>query len=119
MADSLPTLEINVYDGHVSAVASLVSTTKGVVEISTDARWCDKAAVFAAVAQHVALAAKGHPSVLSKTVGTRVDVKAFAQGLLDGQEAGKLTFVRVWSEGYRESVDKLGAPVTDMHKIVR
>lgn len=118
MTNSLPTLEINVYDGRVSAVACLVSIAKGVIEITTDARWCDKAAVFAALEQHVRLAAKGHPAAINKVSGSKTTPQAFAGSILEGQDTGKLTFIRVWSEGYRETVSNLGAPVRNFNDLI-
>lgn len=123
MNANAPTLEVNVHTGQISAVAVLTFTT-GLVTITTDARWCDKAIVFAALESTLRTVSHGASLPVTRVTGawrkdgTRPTAAQVARKLFEGQDQGALRFVREWSLGYQETVSALNAPVTDMDKAV-
>lgn len=111
-----PTLEVVVRTGAVSAVATLQFLGGGVVSVETDARWCDKAAVFGALEGTLRPMSLGANTSADnvKAYNTRNTACEVLKTLMAGLDAGKVQVTRRWSAGYSETVSSLGAPVQDM-----
>lgn len=116
-------LEITVVAGDATAVVTLDFLGGGVVDITTDAVWKNKAAVFAAVESFLRLVGAGGTNpTMTKVWGSKSSAASIARAVLAGQHGKLLTFRRVWAysdpprypDDVVESVDNLSAPVTDM-----